>query len=91
MFSDMGDGAVIVALWRGGGTVVTWDGKNHVDLNLRTPEADPIRVADMFQKEFSRDMKMLKVVLRDRQPRGIGRVVNFSKDIADIPEIPRWA
>jgi len=91
MFPDMGDGAVIVALWRGGGTVVTWDGKNHVDLNLRTPEADPIRVADMFEKKFSREMKMLKVVLRDRQPRGIGRVVNFSKDIADIPEIPRWA
>jgi len=89
-FPDMGDGAVLVALWSGGGTIVTWDGRRHLDLNLRTPEATLANVADAFREAFIRDLEVT-VVLRDTQPRGVGRVVNFSRDIADIPEIPRWA
>eukprot|EP00588_Corethron_pennatum_P012562 CAMPEP_0194280200 /NCGR_PEP_ID=MMETSP0169-20130528/16217_1 /TAXON_ID=218684 /ORGANISM="Corethron pennatum, Strain L29A3" /LENGTH=1194 /DNA_ID=CAMNT_0039024839 /DNA_START=55 /DNA_END=3639 /DNA_ORIENTATION=+ len=89
IFPDMGDGAVFVALWRGGGTVVTFDGRRHLDLNLRTPETF-VDVAEAFRKAFIRDLEVT-VVLRDIQPRGVGRVVNFSRDIADIPEIPRWA
>jgi len=88
-FAEGGDGAVLVALWSGGGAVVTWDGRGHLDLNLRTPEAD-VEVAEAFREAFVRDLEVA-VVLRDVQPRGVGRVVNFSRDIADIPAIPRWA
>ncbi|GKY96146.1 hypothetical protein MPSEU_000574600 [Mayamaea pseudoterrestris] len=80
-----GDGSVITVLWSEGSLVVVWDGKIHVDVNLFMYEED-FDFADAFVASFTN----MKTVLRDEQPRGKGRVVNFMFDLPDAEEQPRW-
>lgn len=79
-----GDGSVVMAVWPEGNVVVVWDGKVRVDVNLFTYEED-FDHADSFIEKFSG----MKSVLRDEQPRGRGRVVNFQSDLTP-KEDPHW-
>eukprot|EP00543_Licmophora_paradoxa_P011678 CAMPEP_0202474902 /NCGR_PEP_ID=MMETSP1360-20130828/92621_1 /ASSEMBLY_ACC=CAM_ASM_000848 /TAXON_ID=515479 /ORGANISM="Licmophora paradoxa, Strain CCMP2313" /LENGTH=1346 /DNA_ID=CAMNT_0049102047 /DNA_START=198 /DNA_END=4238 /DNA_ORIENTATION=+ len=91
---EVGKGCTVSAMWSGGNCIVLWDGDNHVDLNLFT-EVESEELADEFMKELLEfeDLPTMHLMLRDTQPRGYGRVVNFQRDLVgrsgDIP--PRWA
>mmetsp|Transcript_11912 Transcript_11912/g.17068 ORF Transcript_11912/g.17068 Transcript_11912/m.17068 type:complete len:1236 (+) Transcript_11912:191-3898(+) len=90
----VGKGCTVSAMWSGGNCIVVWDGDSHVDLNLFT-EVESEELADEFMKELLEfeDLPTMHLMLRDTQPRGYGRVVNFQRDLVgrsgDIP--PRWA
>jgi hypothetical protein len=79
-------------LWSGGNILVVWDGRSHVDVNLFTHQVDNIAFAEYFESHFSEshfsEQTALTRTLRDEQPRGIGRVVSFAKDITPLPH---WA
>lgn len=85
-----GLGCVVAALWPGGNCVVLWDGFGHVDLNLFLI-AEDFELADEFSTRFnSKFGNKFNTALKDTQPRGIGRVVNFRRDIE--PRLkPHWA
>jgi len=73
------EGCLFIALWSGSRVVIVWDGRRHVDINLTTGEGKD-EYFDKFEKHFLKHLPSLKTILRDEQPRGYGRVVNFSKD-----------
>ena len=89
-YCDVGDGCVFVAYWSGGSVVLVWDGRVHVDVNFFTYKED-IGSVNEFQRTLTQHIPFLQLQLRDEQPRGFGRVVNFSKDIQQMGEIPHWA
>jgi len=86
---NIGDGHVTMALWSGGTVVVVWDGRTHVDINLFTYD-ESVETADEFISHFKQFHGTLTTALRDEQPRGTGRVVNFLKDVSSTAD-PRWA
>jgi len=91
LFSNFGDGCVAIAIWSGGRIVISWDGRNHVDINLTIDDEDDEYVA-RFEQTFVEKIPSLKTILRDEHPRGYGRVVNFSEDIDEMEdEDPTWA
>jgi len=91
-----GDGCLFLAFWDGGSSIVLWDGRNHIDLNLFT-HYEKSQVHNTFVATFLLSkLRDYEVKLHDEQPRGIGRVVNFEKDVGTFdlnkPEDrdPRW-
>lgn len=79
------EGCVVSAHWKstkGGNIVLTWDGRTHLDLNLFTGQvkggeefANKVEIAMMSAlQEYG-----FERVLRDDQPRGVGRVVVYPK------------
>jgi spermidine synthase len=80
-FADVGDGAVVVAVWPRGNVVILWDGRDHVDLNLLIYKEDFKFIRD-FEKTFLKEVPGMERALRDTQPRGVNRVVNFEKDLS---------
>ncbi len=82
LVGDVGEGCVIVCLNpKAGSVVLTWDGRQHIDVSYYTTEDDEMQI-DRFVVAF-RNMEYAKfdISLRDDMPRGIGRVVNFPEDI----------
>ncbi|KAG7346581.1 spermine synthase [Nitzschia inconspicua] len=78
----IGEGVVILATAVDGNFMVVWDGKEHVDVNFFTFRQSP-ELADSFKDAFTQAThRIMEVGLRDDQPRGTGRVVNFLSDIA---------
>jgi len=81
----IGDGGLIVYSSKVANVVLVWDGRTHVDLNFFTFEegaAERGSVPDKFISGFLKaSHKALKVNLRDDQPRGTGRVINFPSDL----------
>ena len=88
-FPDLGDGAVVVALWSAGHVVVLFDGRSNISINLFIYEED-LKFAEKFYNSFKEDNKALDLALYDEMPRGYGRVVNWSNDIGER-ETPHWA
>jgi len=87
----IGNGSLHISFMENIGTVVvTWDGKNHVDFNLYTYKEN-IKFANRFVNEFKKQIPSMSVVLRDDQPRGYGRVVNFKKDVQEPRGEPHWS
>jgi hypothetical protein len=85
-YYDVGDGGVILALLPIGSIIIVWDGREHIDINLFQDEewrGLPEKFMGAFLHATERRMK---VALRDDQPRGTGRVINFPSDIADLEE-----
>jgi S-adenosylmethionine/arginine decarboxylase-like enzyme len=87
-FLGIADGCILVALWSGGSAIILWDGRMHVDINLFT-YAESATIASEFAYHFKLQIPMIRTVLRDVQPRGYGRVVNFLKDIEPRRK-PHW-
>jgi len=84
--SNLGEGSMVVAFWATGNAIALWDGKTHVDINLFTIE-ESAEHADFFEKEFGMAAGLHRT-LRDQQPRGINRVINFSQDVNSYT--PHW-
>ncbi|CAJ1960288.1 unnamed protein product [Cylindrotheca closterium] len=80
-YEDVGEGCVVAASYAKGSAIMVFDGRQQLVLNLFSFSQSKKR-ANKFVKtlETLSDGK-LKVALRDEQPRGVGRVVNFEKDI----------
>jgi len=77
---DVGDGAVIVAVGSVGSIIISWDGRDHVDINYFMFEESSEKKSK-FINSFLMYAKIFQVSLRDDQPRGTGHVVNFIDDI----------
>jgi len=92
-FSDLGDGELAVAVWSGGSAMFVYDGRTHADVNLFLYEED-FRMMDRFEKDFVGRVNGMIRTLRDTQPRGIGHVINFQKDLkgkdGDARPRPKW-
>jgi hypothetical protein len=82
------DGCVVTVLWGGGGAVVLWDGRKHVDVNfftnVFTNKAENIELAESFEQTFAERTGLTRT-LRDEQPRGTGRVVSFDAEPGTRP------
>jgi spermidine synthase len=85
--SKVGDGAVMVSVFTEGSVILVWDGRQHVDINLFSSLNDGQKLADKFIGWFLEACHTrFKLFLRDDQPRGTGRVVNFSADKIYTPD-----
>lgn len=83
-YYEVGEGSVILALGDEGNAIIVWDGREHIDISLFTFEearGTPEKFIGSFLK--SAEQKMT-VGLRDDQPRGTNRVINFPSDM--IPD-----
>jgi len=85
----IGDGCVIVSFWLGGNVIVIWDGNTHIDINLFITSED-FDMSLYFKEYLQEQIPGLVEQLSDEQPRGYGRVVNFSEDVESY-DIPHWA
>jgi spermidine synthase len=82
-FDGVGDGGLIVSVSNEGSALLTWDGRDHVDINLFSSFRDGEEKADSFISSFVDSVEEhLVVALRDDYPRGTGRVVNFLSDLS---------
>ena len=72
-----GDGAIYAGTWETGTAVVSWDGRYGVDLNIFSTKDLP--ELQNFELEIKNRLPNLGGWLRDIQPRGYGRVVNFKE------------
>ena len=79
-FTEVGDGAAIAVIYPTGSVVLVWDGQLHVDVNLYSSSDQSKATADTFVALFS-EKTALNKTLRDDQPRGPGRVVQFQDEI----------
>ena len=92
-----GDGCLFLAFWAGGSSMILWDGRNHIDMNLFT-DVESNEFATKFVDTFvKKKLSDFEIKLHDEQPRGIGRVVNFEEDVGTFDESdpddydPHWA
>ena len=77
--ANVGDGLVVVAFSNDGITqvILSWDGRNHIDVNLYSSDENPVlrtNFIDAFVKVFA---EKIEITLSDTHPRGVGRVVSF--------------
>jgi len=86
---EVGDGSILICLWSEGSIIVLWDGRLHVDINLFLYEEN-IEKTKIIYEAFLNSLPSFSLTLRDEQPRGTGRVVNFFKDTAP-PSQPHWS
>jgi S-adenosylmethionine/arginine decarboxylase-like enzyme len=86
--TSAGDGSILIAFWPGGSILVMWDGRNHIDVNL-FDFFESSSLPENLALHFKQHIHGLETILRDEQPRGFGRVVNFKRDLDSIN--PLWA
>jgi spermidine synthase len=87
----LGEGQLLLYYWDAGSVFVLWDGRDHVDINLFTYEEDDYFV-DEFLENINTQIPRLYLSLRDEQPRGLGRVVTYKRDLLEFRgKPPRWA
>jgi spermidine synthase len=92
IYDDIGgDGLVCSGTWETGTAIILWDGRYQVDLNLWT--LNQLEELDAFKNAVLHGIPTLKQKLRDIQPRGYGRVVNFKFDLKTKSEkkFVNWA
>jgi hypothetical protein len=87
-FCDIGDGCLFVSLYETGTLTVQWDGRTHIDIVIFSYEED-VGVIDRFVGNFLKIIPSYTTMLRDEQPRGIGRVVSYRRDL-QYKRLPRW-
>lgn len=76
-----GDGIICFAVWKTGEVVLSWDGRIQVDLNVFSVN-DMIEI-EAFEKATLAKLPNLNGWLRDIQPRGYNRVINFKDDLKE--------
>jgi len=80
-YEDVGDGALILTVSSEGYVTLVWDGREHISVNLFT-ENEEIGTPEKFVKTFLKSSgEKLQIGLRDDQPRGVNRVINFPSDM----------
>ena len=85
-FDEVGDGLVMMLSWSLGNIVLLWDGRMHIDINIFTFFED-LEFADTIQNTFKKGFRKNKLVLtlRDEQPRGVGKIVVYKRDVKFKP------
>ena len=85
-FDEVGDGLVLMVSWRFGNIVLLWDGRMHIDINVFTFFED-FEFVNTIQEAFQEDFAEADLVLnlRDEQPRGVGKMVLYKRDIGFEP------
>ena len=79
-----GPAVVIYSSYERGEVIISWNGRSRVILQHYSPN-DNVKVANQFIGWFLEATSNFLILLnRDDQPRGFGRVVNFS------PASERW-
>lgn len=86
---EVGDGSILISLWSEGSIIVLWDGRFHVDINLFLYDEN-VEKSKIIYDTFLKSLPTFFTTLRDEQPRGTGRIVNFFKDTA-TPSKPHWS
>jgi hypothetical protein len=83
----VGAGGVMTSFWEDGSTVLKWDGKHAVDVNMVTSvvEDNARRMRHEFQKVFTGSIEYMAMLAQDEHPRGYGAIVNFPCEIATPP------
>jgi hypothetical protein len=79
-FTNVGDGGVIVSMFSQGNVILIFDGSMHVDINLFSFDESKGLADSFIDKFLELSDGVLERSLREDQPRGIGRVVNFSSE-----------
>eukprot|EP00588_Corethron_pennatum_P033048 CAMPEP_0194346934 /NCGR_PEP_ID=MMETSP0171-20130528/105705_1 /TAXON_ID=218684 /ORGANISM="Corethron pennatum, Strain L29A3" /LENGTH=1039 /DNA_ID=CAMNT_0039114119 /DNA_START=132 /DNA_END=3250 /DNA_ORIENTATION=+ len=74
-----GDGCIATALWSKGSAVASWDGGDHINLNLFTFEEDK-QIHEKVVETFMMNSSFGRV-FQNQHPRGSGRVVNFKQEM----------
>jgi len=83
VYTDVGDGVLIVTDFKLGNLIVLWDGRDHIDLNIFFYDDSQNEAKAFVDGSFAKHAgKKLKLSLRDDFPRGIGRVMNFQEDMS---------
>jgi len=81
VYTDVGDGVVIVTESKLGSVIAIWDGKEHVDLNIFMHDDTELEIKEVLDEFTKHAGKKLNMGLRDDFPRGTGRVMNFRADM----------
>jgi spermidine synthase len=81
VYTDIGDGTVVVSDIKLGSLIAIWDGRNHVDLNLFLHDDTESEINDLIGGFEDLTKSMMNRGLRDDFPRGTGRVMNFREDM----------
>ncbi|KAG7355308.1 spermine/spermidine synthase domain containing protein [Nitzschia inconspicua] len=78
----IGDGGVVISLGSTGNIIATFDGRSQIVVNFFTFDQSA-EIAGRFVKAFKKaaHSKLLDMKLRDDQPRGYNRVINFASDL----------
>ena len=79
VIDDVGNGVVALAVAPEGTGIAVWDGNQRITLNMFTFDSDN---ADAFFQKFTKKLSTANVLSKDEQPRGIGKVVNFARDLS---------
>ena len=87
-YVNIGEGCLLAFQWPGGSFMVLWDGRDHVDVNLFTYSDKPDEI-NAFELAFREKAELISR-LRDEQPRGIGGIVSYFRDLEGTDE-PHWA
>lgn len=82
VYTDVGDGVVIVSDGKAGSLIAIWDGRNHVDLNIYMHDDKEIEIIQFLDDFTNLAKNKLNMGLRDDFPRGTGRVMNFRADLS---------
>jgi len=85
-FDAVGDGLVMTVSWSLGNIVLLWDGRRHIDMNIFTFFED-VEFTDTIQNTFQKGFRKSSLVLihRDEQPRGVGKLVVYKRDVKFKP------
>ena len=86
---EVGDGCIITRSTSRLHVVTAWDGKTHVIVNIYDFDVDE-SLSHEFQEQFQIEVPGLECTNRNDQPRGIGKVVNFRRDIEEYGDYPYW-
>jgi hypothetical protein len=77
----IGDGGIVLSLGSTGNVIAVYDGKTSVVVNFFTFD-ERTGTPERFVKDFQGATRnKMEVKLRDDQPRGINRVINFPSDL----------
>jgi hypothetical protein len=76
-FHEVGDGGLFIGLSSKGQVAVTWDGAGNVNVNIFIHDEDA-NIYELFAAPFLKQLPPMKLMLRDEQPRGYGKVINKS-------------
>ena len=88
-FNGVGDGGLVVTWSVKGYVTLVWDGRENISLNFFT-FAEGIGLPERFTKAFLKATgNKFQVGLRDDQPRGINRVINFPSDMDPHVRFPK--
>eukprot|EP00571_Detonula_confervacea_P001510 CAMPEP_0172327290 /NCGR_PEP_ID=MMETSP1058-20130122/59156_1 /TAXON_ID=83371 /ORGANISM="Detonula confervacea, Strain CCMP 353" /LENGTH=503 /DNA_ID=CAMNT_0013044297 /DNA_START=135 /DNA_END=1646 /DNA_ORIENTATION=+ len=84
-FHTVGDGIILYAVFVDGHMVTVWDGRQNIDVNIFSYN-ETIPHKNLFEEYFMKPINSISTLtLWEEQPRGVGRVINFSKDVIAIP------